>query len=208
MFDKRKDANQDGPRAHYESGLNDLSANQAQTEQRPQSSGRAAVIGPRIKIDGDVTGEENLVIEGEVKGSVDLKQYRVDVGPSGRVKADIDAKIVKVDGTVQGDIVATEMATISRTGNVRGNIKSPRMTLEDGAKFKGSIDMDPEEASRPKSKSSAKPAASGKASDDTSGNGKDAEAKASGNGSASGIENRADKMAGKGKAEQGLPLKG
>lgn len=207
MFDKRKDASQDGPKAHYESGLNDLSASQSQTQQRPQASGRAAVIGPRIKIDGDVSGEENLVIEGEVKGSVNLKQYRVDVGPSGRVRADIDAKVVKVDGTVQGDIVASEMATISRTGNVRGNIKSPRMTLEDGAKFKGSIDMDPDEASRAQSKSAARPAASGKASDTANADGK-GESKASGNGSAPVGDAPADKMADKGKAEQGLPLKG
>jgi cytoskeletal protein CcmA (bactofilin family) len=200
MFDKRKDANQDGPRAHYESGLNDLSASQAQSPERPQTSGRAAVIGPRIKINGDVTGEENLVIEGEVNGSVDLKQYRVDVGPSGRVKADIDAKVVKVDGTVQGDIVASEMATISRTGNVRGNITAPRMTLEDGAKFKGSIDMDPDDASKGSARSPAraesKPA-DAKGKDDDAGS---ADKKAAGNGAAP--------VTDKSKAEQGLPLKG
>ncbi len=190
MFDKRKDGNQEGPKAHFESGLNDLSANQASQSRPAQSSGRAAVIGPRIKINGDVSGEENLVIEGEVAGSVNLKEYRVDVGQSGTVKADITAKVVKVDGTVQGDIEAAEMATISRTGNVRGNIKAPRMTLEDGAKFKGSIDMDPGEPRQPAKPSAprteAKPA--------------DEPPKAASNGKGP--------VPDKPKADQGLPLKG
>jgi len=189
MFDKRKDSNQEGPKAHYEAGLNDLSAsqaNQASQARQPQPSGRAAVIGPRIKINGDVSGEENLVIEGTIKGSVNLKQYRVDVGPSGEVHADIQAKVVKIDGTVKGDIEASEMATISRTGNVQGNIKAPRMTLEDGAKFKGSIDMDPGETA-PRAKAApakAEPKAE-KATPPPASNG-----------------------AGKGAADQGLPLKG
>jgi len=193
MFDKRKDGNQEGPKAHFESGLNDLSASQAQQSgqqaRQAQSSGRAAVIGPRIKIKGDVTGEENLIIEGQIDGSVKLKQYRVDVGPSGTVNADIDAKVVKVDGTVKGDIEAAEMATISRTGNVRGNIKAPRMTLEDGAKFKGSIDMDPgdgQKAAKAESKAAEKPASE--------------PPKATGNGKGP--------VPDKSKADQGLELKG
>jgi cytoskeletal protein CcmA (bactofilin family) len=105
------------------------------------------VIGPKIKINGDVSGDENLVIEGTVEGKVDLGEYRVDVGQAGKVNADINAKVVKIDGEVTGDITGGEKVIISRTGNVRGNIKSPRMTLEDGAKFKGSIDMDPGEPS-------------------------------------------------------------
>lgn len=195
MFDKRKDGNQEGPKAHFESGLNDLSASQAsQASQarQAQASGRAAVIGPRIKIKGDVSGEENLIIEGNVEGSVNLKQYRVDVGPSGTVKADIYAKTVKVDGTVQGDIEASEMATISRTGNVRGNIKAPRMTLEDGAKFKGSIDMDPGEKPEEK-KEAAKPAAK------TESKAADTAPKATSNGAGPAPE--------KPKADQGLSLK-
>ncbi len=187
MFDKRKDSNQEGSKAHFDSGLNDLSASKSGAAPA-QASGRAAVIGPRIKINGDVSGEENLVIEGQVEGSVNLKQYRVDVGPSGTVKANISAKIVKVDGTVQGDIEATEMATISRSGNVRGNIKAPRMTLEDGAKFKGSIDMDPGDAPKPAAKPAAKPADTASADKPTS--------------------NGAGPAADASKPEQGLSLKG
>ena len=141
MFDKRKDTQQEGSKAHFDAGLNDLSSSQAGT-----ASARAAVIGPRIRIKGDVTGDENLLIEGRVDGKVSLGEYRVDVGPAGQVYADIEAKVVKVDGEVQGDITGSEKVIISRSGNVRGNIKAPRMTLEDGAKFKGSIDMDPGDA--------------------------------------------------------------
>ena len=186
MFDKRKDGNQEGPKAHFDAGLNDLSA--SSEARQKQTSGRAAVIGPRIKINGDVSGEENLVIEGQVEGSVHLKQYRVDVGPSGIVKANIDAKIVKIDGTVEGDIEASEMATISRTGNVRGNITAPRMTLEDGAKGKGSIDMDPGDAPKPAQKSAGNSAAKS-----------DTEAKAASNGAAT-VHDKA-------KTEEGLSLK-
>jgi cytoskeletal protein CcmA (bactofilin family) len=149
MFDKRRDTSQEGPKAHFDAGLNDLSSSQA----APGVKG-AAVIGPRIRIKGDVSGDENLVIEGRVDGKVSLGEFRVDVGPNGQVNADIEAKVVKVDGQVQGDITGTEKVIISRSGNVRGNIKAPRMTLEDGAKFKGSIDMDPGD-----SKPAAKPVA-------------------------------------------------
>ena len=103
------------------------------------------MIGPRIKINGDISGDENLVIEGKVEGKIKLEGHRVDVGPSGHVNADVFAKIVQIDGQVRGDITAIEKVIISKSGNVRGNIVAPRMTLEDGAKFKGSIDMDPDE---------------------------------------------------------------
>jgi cytoskeletal protein CcmA (bactofilin family) len=66
---------------------------------------------------------------------------------------------VKVDGEVRGDILGSEKVIISRTGRVQGNIKAPRMTLEDGAKFKGSIDMDPGEVAKPAPKPEARPVA-------------------------------------------------
>ncbi|MCB1844788.1 MAG: polymer-forming cytoskeletal protein, partial [Halioglobus sp.] len=73
------------------------------------------------------------------------------VGESGRVTADITARVVKIEGEVTGDITGSEKVVIARSGNVRGNIVAPRVTLEDGAIFKGSIDMDPGEtvAARP-----------------------------------------------------------
>ena len=101
------------------------------------------MIGPTINIKGDVTGDENLVIEGTVEGKVDLGSKDVTIGASGKVKANIFASVIKVEGEVQGDMTGAEKVVISKTGMVQGNIEAPRVTLEDGAKFKGSIDMDP-----------------------------------------------------------------
>lgn len=154
MFDKRKDISQEGPRAQFDAGVNEP----APAKPAPVS-GRAAVIGPRIVINGSIAGDEDLLIEGRVEGSIELGDHRVDIGPSGKVHADIDAKEVKVEGEVRGDINGSEKVIISRTGRVQGNLKAPRVTLEDGAKFKGSIDMDPGESARPAARAEPKPVA-------------------------------------------------
>ncbi len=104
------------------------------------------MIGPSIEIKGSVSGDEDLVIQGKVEGTIDLGAHEVTVGESGRVNADITARTVRIDGEVSGDVRGTEKVVISKTGNVKGNIIAPRMTLEDGAIFKGSIDMDPGES--------------------------------------------------------------
>jgi cytoskeletal protein CcmA (bactofilin family) len=103
------------------------------------------MIGPSIEIKGSVTGDEDLVIEGTVEGTVELGSHQVTVGPSGKVNADIHAKVVNIDGEVSGDLNGGEKVIISKSGRVRGNIVAPRVLLEDGAIFKGSIDMDPGE---------------------------------------------------------------
>jgi cytoskeletal protein CcmA (bactofilin family) len=122
----------------------------------PASSGRAAIIGPGIHINGDINGDENLVIEGRVDGKIRLDSHQVDIGQSGRVNANITAKVIRIAGEVRGDITGTEKVIISRSGNVHGNIVAPRMTLEDGAIFKGSIDMDPGEPATAKPASPAR----------------------------------------------------
>jgi len=101
------------------------------------------MIGPGIKINGDISGDEDLVIKGQVDGKVDLGSNEVEIDQSGHVTADVSAKVVKIAGKVRGDIDGSEKVIISKSGNVKGNIVAPRVTLEDGAKFKGSIDMDP-----------------------------------------------------------------
>ncbi len=116
----------------------------------PGSSGRAAVIGPGIRINGDISGDENLIIEGRVDGKILLNAHQVDIGQNGRVNADITAQVITIAGKVRGDLTSTEKVVISRSGNVHGNIVAPRMTLEDGAIFKGSIDMDPGEPAKPR----------------------------------------------------------
>jgi cytoskeletal protein CcmA (bactofilin family) len=116
----------------------------------PASSGRAAVIGPGIHINGDISGNENLIVEGKVDGKIRLKAHQVDIGQGGQVNADITAKVIKIAGEVRGDLTGSEKVVISSSGNVHGNIVAPRMTLEDGAIFKGSIDMDPGEPAKAK----------------------------------------------------------
>lgn len=107
------------------------------------SNAEPATIGPSIRIKGELTGEENLVIEGSVEGTIHLEKNDLTIGTNGRIKADIHAKGVVVEGELQGDIVGTEKVIIRRSGNMRGNIVAPRVTLEDGAMFKGSIEMEP-----------------------------------------------------------------
>ncbi|MEZ5560615.1 MAG: polymer-forming cytoskeletal protein [Pseudomonadales bacterium] len=104
------------------------------------------MIGSTITIKGDVSGDENLIIEGTVQGSVVLSGHDLTIGQKGQVKADLSAKTVKVEGTVTGDITGSEKVILTKSGKVLGNIVAPRVTLEDGAKFKGSIDMDPDES--------------------------------------------------------------
>jgi len=142
MFDKHRDKKSDISR------MNEPDTNQSAVAAPtpPLASAKAAVIGPGIVIDGDISGSENLVIEGKVRGQVQLGSHEVTVGRSGEVNADIAAKIVRVAGKVKGDLSAKEKVIINSTGNVRGNIVTPRMLLEDGAIFKGSIDMDPGDA--------------------------------------------------------------
>ena len=106
---------------------------------------RSALIGSSIRIKGEVTGDENLVVDGYVEGSITLVSNEVTIGTSGKVKANVTANMIRVDGEVTGDIAGHEKVIISKTGKVQGNIVAPRVTLEDGAKFKGSIDMDPSE---------------------------------------------------------------
>ena len=107
-----------------------------------------ATIGSSIFIKGDVSGEEDLVVQGRVDGKIELKQHNVTVGKSGRVKADIMGKVISVEGEVQGNLVAEDKIIIRQSGTVRGNIAAPRVTLEDGSKFKGSIDMDSKPADK------------------------------------------------------------
>ena len=109
-----------------------------------------AMIGPKISIKGTISGEEDLLIQGKVEGTISLGEFEVAIGESAEVKANIRAKAVKIDGLVEGDITGGEKVVISKSGNVHGNIVAPRVTLEDGAIFKGSIDMDPGEANTKK----------------------------------------------------------
>ena len=111
--------------------------------------GERAIIGPSITIKGDVTGEEDLLIQGRVEGKVDLAQHNVTVGANGRIKANIFGRSVTVEGEVEGDLHAEEQIAIRKSARVHGNVSAPRVTIEDGAMFKGSIEMERKPAPRP-----------------------------------------------------------
>ena len=100
-----------------------------------------ATIGPSISIRGDVTGDEDLLIQGRVDGSVILDAHAVTVGGQGRVKASITGRLITVEGHVEGDLTAQEQIILRGTAQVQGDVKAPRVVLEDGASFRGLVDM-------------------------------------------------------------------
>ena len=108
----------------------------------------AATIGPSISIKGDITGNEDLLIEGRVEGAIELRKNNVTVGSSGRVEADIHGKRICVDGEVTGDLFGDEIQ-IRKSGKVNGNARAPRVTLDNGCHFRGNIDMRPTEGGKP-----------------------------------------------------------
>jgi cytoskeletal protein CcmA (bactofilin family) len=101
-----------------------------------------ATIGPSIFIKGDLTGEEDLIIQGHVEGTINLKQNNLTIGQNGNISANVFARTITVEGTLKGDILGEEKVVIKKSGNVNGNVTAPRVSLEDGARFKGSMDMD------------------------------------------------------------------
>jgi cytoskeletal protein CcmA (bactofilin family) len=109
-------------------------------ESVPDASHRAT-IGRSITIRGEVRGDEDLLIQGQVDGSVDLDQHSVTVGREGRVKANITGRLVTVEGEVEGDLQAQEQVVLHSSARVKGDITAPRVVLEDGASFRGLVDM-------------------------------------------------------------------
>jgi cytoskeletal protein CcmA (bactofilin family) len=127
----------------------DIAPAQAAPKASPQpksASRKPATIGPSIVIHGDVTGEEDLVVDGAIEGTVNFKDNNLVVSENGRVTANIYARIIRVDGEVKGELYGSEQVVISPSGKVKGDIRAPRVVLEDGCTFKGSVDMETEKA--------------------------------------------------------------
>jgi cytoskeletal protein CcmA (bactofilin family) len=137
----------------FNSGAASDSSNRV-TELARAKPAPTAVIGPKIMFKGELTGEEDLLIQGRVEGSIDLKGNHLTIGSQGVIKANVAARTITVEGSVEGDIVAAEHIAIKSASRVKGNLKAERVTLEDGAKFRGSIDMDMDADSKPENKSS------------------------------------------------------
>ena len=116
------------------------------TPAKPGSK-KPATIGSSIVIHGDVTGEEDLVVDGSIEGTVNFKDNNLVVSENGRVTANINARIIRVDGEVKGELFGSEQVVISPSGKVMGDIRAPRVVLEDGCTFKGSVDMETDQRS-------------------------------------------------------------
>ncbi len=101
-----------------------------------------AKIGPSIQIKGELIGNEDLVIEGRVEGVVRLKEHHLTVGKSATIDASVEAKSIRIEGTVKGDVVAGDRIELATGSTLLGDIVSPRIAISDGARFKGSVDMD------------------------------------------------------------------
>jgi cytoskeletal protein CcmA (bactofilin family) len=104
-------------------------------------SGAHTVIGSSILIDGEISGDEDLVIQGTVKGKISLKESLFVEG-SGVIEADIETANVEVSGQVTGNIVASEKVELKTDCKVVGDIRAPRILIADGAVFKGNVDME------------------------------------------------------------------
>ncbi len=99
------------------------------------------VIGSSLIIDGEISGDEDLVIQGTVKGKISLKES-LFVESSGVVEADIETQNVEIAGRVTGNIAATDKVELKSDCRVVGDVKAPRILIADGASFKGNVDMD------------------------------------------------------------------
>jgi cytoskeletal protein CcmA (bactofilin family) len=98
-------------------------------------------IGKSVVIKGELSASEDLTIEGQVEGKVDLRQNTLTIGTNARITAQVSAKVVIVMGHVHGNISATEKVDIRDNGSVDGDLSAPRVAIAEGAHFRGSIDM-------------------------------------------------------------------
>src|ERR1022692_1622274 len=104
-------------------------------------SNEIATIGQSLVVKGELSGSEDLVVNGEVDGSIALRGQSLTVLPNGRVRANIEAGNVIVHGRVEGDIHASDGVELLKSGSLTGTISTARILIEDGAFFKGTIDM-------------------------------------------------------------------
>jgi cytoskeletal protein CcmA (bactofilin family) len=98
-------------------------------------------IGKSVVIKGELSGSEDLTIEGQVDGKIELRQNVLTIGPNGKIKAQVFAKSVIILGEVTGNVTASEKVDIRDNGSVDGDIAAPRVAIAEGAHFRGSIDM-------------------------------------------------------------------
>ena len=108
----------------------------------PEADARgAATIGKAVKVNGQIVSQEDLYVDGDVEGTVELVQHKLTIGPNGKVHAAVKAREVVVLGSIQGNVEASDKIEIRKDAKLVGDIKTARIIIEDGAYFKGSIDI-------------------------------------------------------------------
>ena len=132
-----------------------------QAEPRQQTGRDIVNIGKSVVIKGELNGSEDLTIEGQVEGKIELKDHVLTIGPNGKIKAQVFAKALIVLGEVNGNVNATDRVEIKDGGSVDGDIVAPRVAIADGAHFRGSVDMQrkPESGAKPRPEQQQRPAA-------------------------------------------------
>ncbi len=110
------------------------------------ASGDQATIGKGLMVKGEITGSESLFIDGKVEGAINLPGNRVTVGRNGQVAASISAREIVVLGKIRGNVTATDRVDIRSEGALTGDVSAARISIEDGAFFKGGIDIRKPEA--------------------------------------------------------------
>ena len=126
----------------------------------PQGSANSASIGKAVKVVGQIYSREDLYVDGEVEGTVELQEHRLTVGPNGKVLASVKAREIVVLGTIHGNVETTDKIDIRKEAKLVGDIKTARIVIEDGAYFKGNIDIVRAEAPKPQAVPKPQPVAS------------------------------------------------
>ena len=102
-----------------------------------------ARLGPSLALEGKLSGEEDLLVEGRFRGEIQVPAHQVTVGSDGRVEGEVRANAIVVEGEVRGNLTASQQVLVRASGRVHGDIRSPRVALDQGCRFKGAIDMEP-----------------------------------------------------------------
>jgi cytoskeletal protein CcmA (bactofilin family) len=119
-------------------------------------------VGKSLHLKGEITGSEDLFIDGEVEGTVELKDNNLTIGPNGNVHADVQARSIIVLGRLHGNVRAGDKVEIRKTGSLEGDLATARIIIEDGAVFRGSIDIVQPGRAEPERKSIAQAAGQSK----------------------------------------------
>lgn len=141
MWDKKEPESSRGSQQQAAPRADTFPSASGQPVQASGVKGRAANIGGSLFIKGEVSGSEDMTVEGRVEGKIHLKDHNITIAQNGRVNAEIHARSVTVHGELTGNVHADEKIEISETGRLTGDLFAPRVAISDGAQFRGSVDM-------------------------------------------------------------------